>query len=75
MARKITLIAAYGRHYPTATLARKAWEEGMDFKVLNGPYCSIRDIAHMVRLHETVEIQYGNGDFLLVWAYNKHRLI
>ena len=41
----VYLEAAYGRSYATAEAAISAWKKGKDFKIINGPYCSIRDIA------------------------------
>lgn len=37
------IIPAYGRRYQTEEALRKDWEDGKDFKILNGPYLSIRD--------------------------------
>lgn len=42
MAVAIMLVGAYGRD---ANLAD--WGAGKDFQVLNGPYCSIRDLRTM----------------------------
>ena len=41
------IVPAYGRKYKTADDAIAAWEAGKDFKVVRGPYCSIRDIDKM----------------------------
>ena len=71
MARLLTLVGAYGKQYHDAESAKAAWNKGVDFKILNGPYCSIRDIRTMVRLHETVQIRYGEGQLLTIYAYNK----
>lgn len=40
---ELFLTAAYGAKYDTSADIAKAWEEGKDFKVVRGPYCSIRD--------------------------------
>jgi hypothetical protein len=40
--KELTLIGAYGRE---ATLAD--WKAGKDFQIVNGPYCSIRDLKRM----------------------------
>lgn len=37
------LTPAYGRQYATKAACLKDWRAGKDFKVLRGPYCSIRD--------------------------------
>ena len=40
--RKLHVIPAYGRTYATPELAVQDWLDGKDFKILNGPYLSIR---------------------------------
>ena len=44
---QITLLPAYGRKYESKESALKDWNAGKDFKILGGPYCSIRDIKHL----------------------------
>lgn len=44
---EITLIPAYGRKYDIDEAMLKAWNEDKDFKVIRGPYCSIRDIEYL----------------------------
>lgn len=56
---KLTLIGAYGRVYNTRTQAARDWANGKDFKVINGPYCSIRDIDKMNGCE--IEIVIANG--------------
>lgn len=48
---------AYGRKYSDEVSAREAWESGADFKLMNGPYCSIRDFDKC--LDRVVLIQSG----------------
>ncbi len=38
------IMPAYGRQYKTSQEAKADWEAGKDFKIVNGPYLSIRDI-------------------------------
>jgi hypothetical protein len=57
----ITLIGAYGQFYRTMDIMLKAWYAGKDFKIVNGPYCSIRDIDYMVQRHDKVELRADNG--------------
>ena len=38
---------AYGRIYPDITSMRNAWEWGQDFRIVDGPYFSIRDLEHI----------------------------
>lgn len=40
--KELTVIGAYGRE---ATVAD--WNAGKDFQIVNGPYCSIRDLKLM----------------------------
>lgn len=42
-----TLTGAYGRDYQNKTALLADWDAGKDFKILTGPYCSIRDIPGM----------------------------
>lgn len=55
------LVAAYGRSYKTKQQALEAWHSGKDFQIVNGPYCSIRDIEQMYEMSSGVYIQYDSG--------------
>ena len=55
----ITLQAAYGRFYPTKQEALDAWNDGKDFKIANGPYCSIRDAEYIQKKLGSAYIRYG----------------
>lgn len=58
----IYLEAAYGRRYTTAEAAICAWKEGKDFKIRNGPYCSIRDLGLLnLEFPSGIYIAYENG--------------
>lgn len=46
----IILCPAYGRRYRHEGDATKDWESGLDFKILTGPYTSIRDYEKLVDL-------------------------
>lgn len=39
----LDLMPAYGRTYPQLNHALAAWQAGADFRIHQGPYCSIRD--------------------------------
>lgn len=54
----ITLTGAYGRKYYSETAFRQDWEDGFDFKIVGGPYCSIRDI-------DSLEQEFGTVYFTL----------
>ena len=43
----LVIMPAYGRQYKTSKEAVEAWKSGKDFKIINGPYCSIRDITKL----------------------------
>jgi hypothetical protein len=45
--KSFTLVPAYGRKYATEEAMLKDWKDGLDFKILGGPYCSIRDLDYM----------------------------
>ena len=44
LSKPVVLVPAYGRTYKTSQEATQAWKLGKDFKIPNGPYCSIRDL-------------------------------
>ena len=49
---------AYGINYKTKEACLLAWLGGKDFKLVNGPYCSIRDIEYMKADYDTIEIYW-----------------
>jgi hypothetical protein len=58
----VNLIAAYGRSYATAEAAISAWKSGKDFKIMGGPYTSIRDIGILKwDFPNGIYILYDNG--------------
>ena len=63
---QIVIVAAYGRRYSTKEQALAAWESGKDFLIVNGPYCSIRDIERMTDESSSVHIMFGNNEFVRV---------
>ena len=52
------LTGAYGREATEAD-----WDNGKDFKIVSGPYCSIRDSA-------AIKVDNGNAKFLLMVFIN-----
>ena len=57
----VFLLPAYGRTYKTKQQAINAWQDGKDFQIYNGPYCSIRDIDALRQMSSGVYIQYTMG--------------
>jgi len=55
----IILNPAYGRVYKTKKELMIDWEGGKDFKIIAGPYCSIRDKESMIEDFRTIELRYG----------------
>jgi hypothetical protein len=55
------LLAAYGRSYKTQEEMLKDWEDGKDFKIYGGPYCSKEDAT----VGDVIEFMYDEGDFAL----------
>jgi len=51
---------AYDLSYNSLAECLAAWNCGKDFKLVNGPYCSIRDLEYMQANFETVEIYWFN---------------
>ena len=44
MAETLTVTGAYGRDYKSQKAVREDWKAGKDFKIIGGPYMSIRDV-------------------------------
>jgi len=57
----LTLMGAYGRTYTTVNKALEDWQNGKDFQVLDGPYCSIRDMDYLIRTNNKIQILLNNG--------------
>lgn len=57
----LVLIGAYGRTYENKKDAIRDWEQGLDFKVNNGRYCSIRDLNTLIADTAGVHIQTKQG--------------
>lgn len=55
------LLPAYGRSYKSRDAAIKAWQDGKDFLIEGGPYCSIRDIEKMHEQFQNIYIVYDQG--------------
>lgn len=62
----LILIPAYGRTYNTAADAVADWNGGSDFKIANGPYCSVRDIDAMRKQFGTVALLWKKGEPTIV---------
>ena len=56
----VVLLPAYGRTYETIEAAEKDWDAGKDFRILGGPYCSIRDKALLNDMGHDVALIVGN---------------
>jgi len=41
------LVPAYGRNYASKQEAIEDWIAGKDFKIVGGPYCSVRDSVNL----------------------------
>ena len=57
----LILIPAYGRKYENESACFEDWQNGADFKIENGPYCSIRDLDLIRKNYPVVSIRYGKG--------------
>ena len=62
----LNLLGAYGRTYATRTSASKDWAQGKDFKIVCGPYCSVRDVGELSRRYAHLAINIANGQPLIV---------
>ncbi len=57
--KPLILVPAYGRKYQTEEAAIKDYQDGKDFKVMYGAYCSCRDFPN-----ESVNIYMGDGLYI-----------
>lgn len=57
----LIIIPAYGRVYDNDEDALKDWNDGKDFKIQGGPYCSIRDKDLIMETHDKITINYYRG--------------
>ena len=65
--RKVELMrAVWSKPYETKEQALEAWNEGVDFKIPRGPYCSNRDVGLLKTAYDHVYLTYGAGDLVRV---------
>lgn len=48
------IMPAYGRQYTTSEQAKADWNSGKDFKIVGGPYLSIRDVNYLKDTYSSV---------------------
>ena len=53
-ANALMIMPAYGRQYKTTEEAKADWKAGKDYKVVCGPYHSIRNIEHLKDTYTSV---------------------
>jgi hypothetical protein len=58
---------AYGRKYTHSDQVRKDWDEGKDFQVVLGPYCSKRDDFAELGYTRVIFALYINGNQPILW--------
>jgi hypothetical protein len=52
--KPLMIMPAYGRQYKTSEQAKADWNAGKDFKIVNGPYLSIRDVNYLKSTYSSV---------------------
>jgi hypothetical protein len=52
--KPLMIMPAYGRQYKTSEQAKSDWNAGKDFKIVNGPYLSIRDTNYLKDTYSSV---------------------
>lgn len=55
----ILIVGAYGRKYISLDEAKADWEAGKDFRIVRGPYCSIRDTELFKSMGHAVVLKAG----------------
>ena len=58
---QMILQGAYGRNYASKKDAIRDWEQGLDFKIQGGPYCSVRDLDTLINESGGVYIATQQG--------------
>ena len=54
----LILVPAYGRKYKSEQKALSDWNDGKDFKIMDGPMCSIRDLTSMKETYPVISIRW-----------------
>lgn len=54
----IHLVSAYGRQYTSAEQVINDWKADKDFKILAGPYTSIRDRTALIEDYGRILVRY-----------------
>lgn len=64
--QNLAVVPAYGIDYIDSSVMMKAWEAGKDFKIIGGPYISIRDTETLKDQGYTgVVFVFGNMKFCI----------
>jgi hypothetical protein len=67
------LIPAYGKSYNTKYEIMKDWRNGEDFKIVNGSYCSTRDMQALTSDYDRVILHWinerGMGKSVTLWEH------
>ena len=70
----MTIVPAYGRKYNHLIDMQKDWDDGKDFKIEGGPYCSIRDIKRFKENGiQFLELTQRTFPFLTISLNLEHR--
>jgi len=60
----LILKPAYGRTYATKAQMMKDWDDGRDFRVEGGPYCSVRDLEQLKSDGHSASLQLKPGHYV-----------
>jgi hypothetical protein len=52
----LQILPAYGSRYLNSDDMMMAWNSGKDFKIWNGPYCSVRDLPALRKESDRIYI-------------------
>ncbi len=74
MLKEMTLTAAYGRTYADKESAMRDWYAGKDFKIVDGPYCSIRDLDTLAAYGMDINIMLTDDTYVLLYAAPEDKL-
>ena len=59
MVERLICTPAYNRTYSTAEEAQASWQAGDDFKIISGPYFSIRDLQLIAQDYDEIHVVWG----------------
>lgn len=64
--KELILVPAYGARYTSKEDMVKGWNSGKDFRIISGPYCSVRDINSLKTISSRVTITQDHFNYIVI---------